>query len=142
LTWTARLSPITGWEFQVPGSEGYYTGETGYWWDDSNQQPGVTILATGTDTLDAAGRFVLEVPLTQVPKGRAARATVEAVVTDVNRQAVGAAASVIVHPAEFYIGAKPLGKDYFWVAGTSQTIAVVALTPEGRRVSNVKVRVR
>ena len=140
LTWTARLQPITGWEFQVPGSEGYYTGETGYWWDDSNQQPAVTILATGTDTLDAAGRFVLEVPITQVAKGRAARATVEAVVTDVNRQAVGAATSVIVHPAEFYIGAKPLGKDYFWVAGTSQTIAVVALTPEGRRVSNVKVR--
>lgn len=140
LTWSARLQPISGWGFQIPEAEGYYTGETGYWWENSSQESGVTVLATGTDTLDADGRFQIEVPVTQMTRGRAAMATVQAVVTDVNRQAVGAATSVIVHPAEFYVAAKPMGENYFWVAGTPQRIAVQALTPEGRRVSDVKVR--
>jgi uncharacterized protein YfaS (alpha-2-macroglobulin family) len=137
--WTARMSPAGGWETNIPGLSEYYVGDTGYWWEEGSNQPGVTVLASGTDTLDAAGRFQVELPLNAALNGKTARATVQAVVTDVNRQAVGNAVSVLVHPADFYLGAKPLGTDYFWQAGTPQRIAVLAADPGGRVISGVKV---
>jgi hypothetical protein len=137
--WTARIASASGWETNIPGLSEYYVGDTGYWWEDGSNRAGVTVLASGTDTLDSAGRFELEVPLTAAFNGKTARATVQAVVTDVNRQAVGNAASVLVHPADFYLGAKPLGTDYFWKEGTPQRIAVLASEPTGRLVEGVKV---
>jgi uncharacterized protein YfaS (alpha-2-macroglobulin family) len=138
--WTARMVSTGGWETNIPGLSEYYVGDTGYWWEENSQQPGVTVLASGTDTLDAAGRFQVEVPLNASFNGKAARATIQAIVTDVNRQAVGNAVSVLVHPADFYLGARPLGTDYFWKEGTSQQIAVVAADPGGRLRSGVKVQ--
>ena len=138
--WTARIAGTGGWETSIPGLSEYYVGDTGYWWEEGSQQPGVTVLASGTDTLDPAGRFEVEVPLNASFNGKAARATIQAVVTDVNRQAVGNAVSVLVHPADFYLGARPLGTDYFWKEGTSQRIAVVAAEPGGRLIPGVKVQ--
>ena len=76
----------------------------------------------------------------EAQKGRPARVTIEATVTDVNRQAVGASTSAIVYPAEFYIAAKPLGKLYFWRTGTPQSVAVVAVRPDGHLVPGVRVQ--
>ena len=45
----------------------------------------------------------------------------------------------MVHPSSFYIGAKPLGENYFWLAGKPQSVAVVAVKPTGERMSGVKV---
>ena len=72
------------------------------------------------DTLDAGGQLTVKAPLKVVKDGRATQATLEAVVTDVNRQTVYASASAMVHPAEFYLGAKPEGAQYFWKAGTAE----------------------
>ena len=71
--------------------------------------PPVQIAASGIDTLDAAGRLPLRLKLGETVRGRPARATLEATVVDVNRQTVSASASLVVHPAEFYLGAKPEG---------------------------------
>jgi uncharacterized protein YfaS (alpha-2-macroglobulin family) len=137
--WTARIASASGWETNIPGLSEYYVGDTGYWWEEGSNQSNVTVLASGTDTLDAAGRIQLQVPLNASFSGKTARATVQAVVTDVNRQAVGNAVSVLVHPADFYLGARPLGSDYFWKEGTPQRIAVLAAQPGGQLVSGVKV---
>jgi hypothetical protein len=61
-------------------------------------------------------------------------------VTDVNRQTVSGSASVVVHPASFYVAARPLGTNYFWTAGTPQQIAVLAVRPDGRRVTGIPIR--
>ena len=89
------------------------------------------VIASGIDTLDARGERALSVTLPATPKGRPARVTLEVGVTDVNRQAVGTTRSTIVHPAEFYVAAKPSGTDYFWKAGTPQSVAR-ARCPTGR----------
>ena len=67
------------------------------------------------------------------------RVSIAANVQDVNRQSVGARTSAIVHPASFYIGAKALGSDFFWKAGTKQSIGIIAVKPAGGRVRGVKV---
>lgn len=144
VSWVARQQPISPWALHIPGTEGYTIGETGWWWEEDWEegapQAHVTVVASGTDTLDATGHRTLRVAVPRPMKGLPARATLEATVTDVNRQNVSAAASVTVHPAAFYLAAKPLGASYFWTVGAPQEVAVRAVRPDGRRVAGVAVR--
>ena len=141
VTWMARQAPLSPWELDIPGVEDWYVGETGAWWDgeDSVEEP-PQVIASGVDTLDARGERTLSITLPGTPKGRPARVTLEVGVTDVNRQAVGAARSTIVHPAEIYIAAKPSGASYFWLAGTPQSVAVLSVRPDGQKVPGVRVQ--
>ncbi|MEP7002427.1 MAG: alpha-2-macroglobulin family protein, partial [bacterium] len=65
--------------------------------------------------------------------------TVEATVTDINRQVVGTSTTTLVHPAEFYIAAKSPGDAWFWKAGTAQSIVMMAVRPDGQKVAGVRV---
>jgi len=140
VSWVARTTPA--WWVDIPGADDYYLGETGWWWedDDPSGSGGTRVYESGQDTLDASGRLRLTVPVAPPPRGRAASTTVEATVTDVNRQTVSAAASALVHPASFYVGARVAGSEYFWVAGKPRTINLIAVTPAGRRVPDVAIR--
>jgi uncharacterized protein YfaS (alpha-2-macroglobulin family) len=138
--WTLRRQSVDGWELGVPGTEGFSLGETGWWYEDyDNQLPQVTVQASGIDTLDPSGRLALTLPVGPTERGRASRATFEATVTDVNRQTVSASASVLVHPAAFYLGARPAGKSYFWTAGKPAEVELIAVRPDGSRVSGVRI---
>ncbi|HWA17084.1 MAG TPA: MG2 domain-containing protein, partial [Gemmatimonadales bacterium] len=140
MTWVARQTTLDFWELGIPETEGFYFGENGWWWEDYNGASGMTqVIGQGADTLDASGRASVRVGLVAPPKGRPARATIEASITDVNRQAVANATSFLVHPSSFYIGAKPVGKNYFWSAGEPASVQVIAARPNGERVSSVKV---
>jgi len=140
LVWDVRQRPMTPWELDIPGTEGYVVGETGWWWEDTpDGTPFAGVVESGSDTLDAGGRARLRVALPPPQNGRPARATVGATITDVNRQTVSTARSVTVHPAAFYIAARALGTSYFWSAGEEQRVAVLAVRPDGRRVGGVRV---
>ena len=140
LSWTLTQTTLFGSEVSIPNTQDYYLGDNGWWWEDSDNAPGGTrVLESGKDTLDPAGRAVLKVGLDAPPTGRPARADLEVTVTDVNRQTVSTSVSTLVHPAAFYLAAKPLGTEYFWTAGTSQSIAVLAVRPNGERVRNVRI---
>ncbi len=140
MTWTARQTPIDFWQLEIPNTDGFYFGENGWWWEENTDDRATETIGQGTDTLDAAGRQVVRVALGPATKGRPARATIEASVTDVNRQSVAAQATVMVHASSFYIGARPLGQSYFWTAGQPQAVGLIAARPDGRRVAGVKMR--
>ena len=139
VTWMARQAPVSAWELDIPGVEDWYVGESGAWWEDTGDEP-PQVVASGVDTLDARGERTLSVTLPGTPKGRPARVTLEVGVTDVNRQAVGATRSTIVHPADIYIAARPSGATYFWQAGTPQSVGVLTVRPDGQKVSGVRVQ--
>ena len=134
----ARQSSMYWWELQVPGMDGWFIGEYGNWWDD-NAAREADVFVERTDTLDVRGARSFDVPLPKPAKGRAARVVVEATVTDVNRQTVSSSATAIVYPAEFYVAAKPNGDDYFWKAGQAQTVSLLAVRPDGQKVSGVRI---
>ncbi|HXW97044.1 MAG TPA: MG2 domain-containing protein, partial [Gemmatimonadales bacterium] len=140
LTWSARQIAFDPGELGIPGTEGFYFGDTGWWWEETEDSRSIQLLGQGSDTLDGHGRAVIRFPLAQTIKGRPARAVLEASVTDVNRQSVATQASVLVHAASFYIGAKPLGQSYFWTAGQPQAIGVIAVQPDGKRLPAVQVK--
>jgi hypothetical protein len=129
--WVARQQPLHPWELRIPGAEGYQIGKGYSWWDDDGGYDGVRVTAEGADTLDAAGRLDLRLPLPAPSGGRAARVSILASVTDANRQTVAGGSSLVVHPASFYIGAKVRGSDYFWTAGRPVSVEVIALPAAG-----------
>lgn len=139
VTWSLRQTQIESWGIAIPNTEGFYVGPQGWWWEEFQSENHTSVSESHVDTLDATGHLTVKAPLKLTEAGHAASATLEAVVSDVNRQTVFAGASVTVHPAEFYLGAKPEGKDYFWTAGTPQTITVLAVRPDGGRVGGVPV---
>ncbi|PYP43047.1 MAG: hypothetical protein DMD43_00600 [Gemmatimonadetes bacterium] len=139
VTWTLKQTPFEPWASQIPNLEGFTVGTWGWWWEEFEREPGATVTETHTDTLDATGHLAVRVPLKLVQAGRATGATLEAVVTDVNRQTVFASAGVTVHPAEFYVGARPEGESYFWKAGAPQSIRVIAVRPDGKRLEGIAV---
>ena len=139
VSWTARQIPSV-W-VSIPNTDEYTIGEHGWWWEEhEGTEARPATLTSGVDTLDDAGRLVLRVPLGAPPRGRAARVVIQATVTDVNRQAVSASASALLHPASFYIGARALGDEYFWRTGAPVRLGLIAVRPDGSRVGNVEVR--
>jgi uncharacterized protein YfaS (alpha-2-macroglobulin family) len=136
--WTARQRAVSPWEIEIPGTEGWYLGDSGEWWEESWEEP--TVLGSGMDTLDARGYRELDVALPPITDGRPARVTLQAEVVDANRQTVAGVTSVLVHPADFYIGARPEGSGYFWTAGMPVRVGVIAVRPNGGNVAGVAVQ--
>lgn len=136
--WIARRDPVYGWALEIPGTDGFMIGQYGSSWFD-DPEPGSEIVRSAVDSLDAAGRMELEVPLAPASNGLAARTSLLATVADANRQQVSAGASVIVHPADFYIGARATSGSGFWRAGEPAVLDVIAVRPDGERVPGVEV---
>ena len=139
VSWVLRQQEDAG-PPPIPQTDGFYLGDTGWWWEeeDSDRRP-VQVTASGSDTLDPSGRLALRLPLAEPAKGRPALATFEATVKDVNRQTVSASASIVVHPAAFYLGVKPDARGYFWTAGTPVDLSVIAVRPDGKRETGIAV---
>ncbi|MEO5813743.1 MAG: Ig-like domain-containing protein, partial [Gemmatimonadaceae bacterium] len=136
--WSAQQTPVYWWDFDIPNTEGAYVGESGSWWED-NQDDRTDVFQSRTDTLDARGTRTFSVTLPATPKGRASRVTIEATVTDINRQTVSSRTTTLVHPAEFYIAAKPTGDDYFWKTNAPQSIAITTVRPDGQKITGIRV---
>ena len=138
VTWSAEQTPMSLWELEIPGTDGWYIGDSGGWWEESDvEKPNV--FASRTDTLDAKGARTFAVTLPASPKGRASRVSVEATIVDINRQSVSGRTSTVVHPAEFYIAAKGSGDAWFWKAGAPQSVVVMAVRPNGQKATGVRV---
>jgi uncharacterized protein YfaS (alpha-2-macroglobulin family) len=133
--WSLRQESLLYGGVEIPGTDGFYIGDTGWWYEElAEPRAPVQVPASGLDTLDPSGRLALGLRLGSTERGRPSRATVEATVTDVNRQTVSASASVVVHPASVYLGVEPDGEEWFWSAGTPASLGVIAVRPGGERV--------
>ena len=140
VSWSLRQEALLYGGVEIPGTDGFHIGDSGWWYEELAQPPtSVQVPATGLDTLDPSGRLRLRLRLAGTERGRPARATVEATVTDVNRQTVSASTSLVVHPASFYLGVRPEGDDWFWSAGRPTSLSVIAVRPGGERVAGVAV---
>ncbi|HEV8195654.1 MAG TPA: MG2 domain-containing protein [Gemmatimonadales bacterium] len=139
VAWSVRQTAYSPWETDIPNTDGFYVGAQGWWWEEMQSEDRTTVSESRVDTLDATGHLTVRAPLKLVQEGRATQATIEAVVTDVNRQTVYASTGALVHPAEFYLGAKPEGSTYFWKAAASQAVRVIAVKPDGARLDGIKV---
>jgi alpha-2-macroglobulin len=151
LTWEARERDLAPEELRIPGTDDYTIGDERWWSDDESssasdgwsnvERPDAErVFSSGSETMDAGGRRDWAVALPAPPKGRGAMVTVQATVTDVNRQVVVASATSAVHPAAFYLAARVAdATSYFWTTGHAVTVQVIAVRPDGGRVAGVAV---
>ena len=106
----------------------------GYDPDDTSRES--SEVAGAEVTLDRAGELAVAIP-TPLGAGRPFTYTLEAEVEDVSRQRIANRASLLVHPAPWYIGIRRV--PYFVDQKSGVETAIVAVTPGGEPVAGVPV---
>jgi uncharacterized protein YfaS (alpha-2-macroglobulin family) len=139
VTWSASFEQLHPWELQIRNlPPGFQVGDAGTWWMPREAVMGT--YDTGTDTLDATGVMELRVPTDGTGHTRGARLHYTVSVADVSRQVVTASASQVLHGSTFYLAVRDSGTGYWWTAGARQRLEVMALRPDGQRVTGIRVR--
>jgi uncharacterized protein YfaS (alpha-2-macroglobulin family) len=100
-----------------------------------------TTVAGREERLDGQGTLTVRFRPEHSSGAGPMRYTVEAAVTDVDRQAYAGRASRVVHPAAFYVGVRPPPRAILG-AGETLEVPIVAVTPDGRTLAGAEVRAR
>lgn len=87
--------------------------------------------------LDSSGNAELSSNSEKITNGSAYQYRVEAAVTDVSNQRISSAASVLVHPAEFYVGLKRNGNG-FAKKGSKLEVSYILVNPDGTKITSLK----
>ncbi|MCA1634239.1 MAG: Ig-like domain-containing protein, partial [Acidobacteria bacterium] len=102
VNWTVISSPTN----YTPPNRGDYTFGKFYSWWLGESEDGESKTKTFTGKTGAEGRHALRMDFDGVTPPRASSVTAEARVQDVNRQTLAAATTLLVHPADVYVGLK------------------------------------
>jgi uncharacterized protein YfaS (alpha-2-macroglobulin family) len=97
-----RVTTLTA-RFTPPNRDDFTFGKWIPWWFERSYFPSRKI-ETFTGKTDAAGKHTLKMDFTSVNPPEPSTVTAEASVTDVNRQAWNSSTSLLVHPADLYVG--------------------------------------
>ncbi|PIE19565.1 MAG: hypothetical protein CSA65_01960 [Proteobacteria bacterium] len=124
----------TSWS--PPRHAGYIFHNEISWWGSYVSTRGH--LATGRGKLDRNGSAQGQKTLKPAKMNAPHSYGVEATVTDISRQSISNRTTVLLHPGEFYIGAKP--KATFISAGHQVEAQIVAVDPKGKRVSGQAIK--
>ena len=120
-------------DFAPPRADGFRFGRNTWSWDDHAPAHDNGLFASGQGEVGRDGTLAVKAGTVDAPGDRAARYTLEAEVADVSRQRVAGRASVLVHPAAYYVGLGALSS--FAKAGEVLTVPVIAASPDGTRVA-------
>ena len=113
----------------------------GYQFTDGPPDAAAVTLDTGAVRLDGQGRRAVHFTPSHPSSTGPMRYTVEASVTDLDRQEYTGRRSEVVHAARFYVGVKPPVQDVL-SAGDTLEVPVVTVATDGTAVPGVKVRAR
>jgi len=143
-TWQVTSSPGS---YQPPGHDGWLFGKIEPWWcfwrgwggstPDPANEPKYSSFTTVTD---GGGEHRLEIDFVSVNPARAMSLSVQATVTDKNRQAWTSTSSTVVHPSSHYIGLK--SDRAFVQQGESIEIDAIVADIEGKRATGAPIAMR
>ncbi len=123
--WSVMQSP---WTFDRWHGDGYYSF-TDYDYETRWDVYGANVIAEGSGTTNAQGRFQVKLPADVAEQTASQQYTIEVTVQDVNNQEVSSRASAIVHKGTLYIGVSPLS--YVGRVGEPQQVALVTVDTQG-----------
>ena len=116
-----------GW-FSPPGADQLVTDDSAFARDLTDTSPRGARFQDGTGALDPKGAFATRASLSLPGQVGPEVVTYEAEVEDVSRQTVTARATMLVHPAAFYV-ALTSPTDWFVNAGDSIKVGVATIDP-------------
>jgi alpha-2-macroglobulin len=134
VNWGVRSTPTN---FTPPNREDYTFGKWIPWW--SSESPnGETSAKNFTGRTDASGKHRLRIDFDSVNPPRPSMLTAEASVQDVNRQSWTSRATLLVHPANLYVG---LRSDKFFVQpGEPLVVNSIVTDLDGKAIANQEVK--
>jgi hypothetical protein len=135
LTWTARAWPTV---FRAKGYEGYSFRDAELSYRPTSYRGRAQ--GEGENRTDAFGLAPFDVAAELQSNDSTHEFTISATVTDANGRAVAESATVLVHPAAWYVGIKP--ESYLATAGQPASAQLVTVDVEGRISPNRAVTVR
>ena len=138
VTWSVTSTPSS---YTPPNRSEYTFGSWTPWWRSSfSADSGAPDTKTFTAKTDVTGAdaLKLEFGLSQPP--RPMQITAQARVIDVNRQAIAASTSLLVHPSAHYVGLR--SEAYFVQKGEPLEIDVIVTDIDGAQLPERPVKVR
>ncbi len=140
VTWTVTTSPGS---YQPPGWPDFSFGRwtPWWWWMEGGFPPdgGETTVETFQGTTNSSGEHYLRMDFEGSASNRPVSIMAEATVFDVNRQAWASTTSLLVHPAELYVGLR--SDQYFVERGTPLEVDLIVTDIDGNPVEDRPVLV-
>ena len=134
--WSVTSTPA---QFTPPNRGDFVFGKWIPWWiEGSDDEESHTETFAGRT--DAAGKHQLRIDFDSVNPPRPSSVTAEASVTDVNRQAWTASASLLVHPADLYVGLR--SERTFVQQGEPLVVQAIVTDLDGKAVAGRDIRMR
>jgi uncharacterized protein YfaS (alpha-2-macroglobulin family) len=142
VTWNVSSSDTN---YNPPNWPGFTFGEwTPWWywyeWGGGPNDGGQTTNETFTGKTDAAGTHYLQLDFTQGGNARPRSILAQATVMDVNRQAWSSSTTLLVHPADLYVGLH--SERYFVQRGTPLPIELIVTDVDGNAVAGRAIEAR
>lgn len=128
--WTATQ---TIQEYRPPGNESFGFGVQISEWNDESPGPSGEAVGAGEAKTDAQGALEIEAGKAEARGGHSATLTLEAEVTDVNRQRIANRAEIFIHPAALYAGVRSRSAEGFPEINKPVTLEVIAVASSGER---------
>ncbi len=142
--WSVRTETT---DYSPPNWNDFTFGEWRPWWERSSRysgyRPGRHARDDGrrlTGRADDSGRHSLKIEVDRISPPGPVRLTAEATSKDVNRQAVSAKTSVLVHPSSVYVGVRSART--FTEGGQAVEFETVVTDIDGKPVAGRPVQVR
>lgn len=138
VNWFVRAKPGT---FTPPNQDEFTFGTWVPWWGQSSspsssRNRGERISAKTS----ASGEHTIDIDFLSVKPPRPMSVVAQASVTDVNRQTWSSSATLLVHPADLYVGLKR--ERYFVERGTPMTVKSLVVDHEGKAASGTEITVK
>ncbi|HEX8131363.1 MAG TPA: alpha-2-macroglobulin family protein [Pyrinomonadaceae bacterium] len=137
VNWTVSSRPTN---YTPPGRDDYTFGTFHAWWRSDAHSYGGWNSQSFKGRTDAEGKHTLRIDFDRVQPARPSSVTAEARVQDVNRQTFAATTTMLVHPADVYVGLRSART--FVQKGQVFDISTIVTDLDGRALSNRDVNLR
>jgi uncharacterized protein YfaS (alpha-2-macroglobulin family) len=132
--WSVTSKPTN---FTPPNRDDYTFGKWFPWWMGERDNGGSNT-EQFTGRTDAGGMHRLRIDFDSVKPSRPSTVTAEASVTDVNRQTWTSTATMLVHPADLYVGLK--SEKTFVQQGEPLVVQSIVTDLDGKAIGNREVK--
>jgi uncharacterized protein YfaS (alpha-2-macroglobulin family) len=136
VSWTVTSSPTN---YQPPNWPTFTFGSWTPWWWYYEPMYEETVVESYTGVTDATGNHYLRMDFEETALPRPTSVLAEATVFDVNRQAWAGSTSLMVHPANLYVGLR--SERYFVERGTPLEIELIVTDLDGNAVADRLINV-
>jgi uncharacterized protein YfaS (alpha-2-macroglobulin family) len=123
--------------FTPPNRDDYTFGKWFPWWMGRSDSEGINTEEFAGRT-DPTGKHRLRIDFDSVKPSRPSTVTAEASVTDVNRQTWTSTATMLVHPADLYVGLK--SEKTFVQQGEPLVVQSIVTDLDGKAIANREVK--